>query len=149
MTSKSEILGQNKAHFGGFEGSFLTIFGVKKGVLWTVSKLNEADWRMAKNIDFFIKITLLLQHVFSLLVNEIVKIGNEEGGGRQGQGQRGRYIYDEKIDFSLPDLLAEGCLEIYNEEKLKFRGKPTNREAKNYFFGGKKVVKMVKKMKIK
>ena len=60
MTSKSEILGQKKAHFGGFEGSFLTIFGVKKDVLWTVSKLNEADWRMAKNIDFFIKITLLL-----------------------------------------------------------------------------------------
>ena len=52
--------GSKKAHFGGFEGSFLTIFGVKKDVLWTVSKLNEADWRMAKNIDFFIKITLLL-----------------------------------------------------------------------------------------
>ena len=60
MTSKSKILGKKKAHFGGFEGSFLTIFGVKKDVLWTVSKLNEADWRMAKNIDFFIKITLLL-----------------------------------------------------------------------------------------
>ena len=60
MTPKIEILGQKFGHFGGFEGSFLTIFGVKKDVLWTVSKLNEADWRMAKNIDFFIKITLLL-----------------------------------------------------------------------------------------
>ena len=32
MTSKIEILGQNFAHFGRFEGSFLTIFGVKNSL---------------------------------------------------------------------------------------------------------------------
>ena len=39
MTPKIEIFGQNWAHFGGFEGSFLTILGVKKVVFWTFSKL--------------------------------------------------------------------------------------------------------------
>ena len=39
MTLKTEILGQNFAHFGRFEGSFLTILGVKKVVFWTFSKL--------------------------------------------------------------------------------------------------------------
>ena len=32
MTSKIEILGQNFAHFGRFEGSFLTILGSKKSI---------------------------------------------------------------------------------------------------------------------
>ena len=39
MTLKTEILGQNFAHFGRFEGSFLTILGVKKVDFWTFSKL--------------------------------------------------------------------------------------------------------------
>ena len=39
MTPKIEIFGQNLAHFGGFDGSFLTILGVKKVVFWTFSKL--------------------------------------------------------------------------------------------------------------
>ena len=39
MIPKSEILGQKFAHFGRFEASFLTIFGVKKVVFWTFSKL--------------------------------------------------------------------------------------------------------------
>ena len=30
MTPKIEILDQKYAHFGGFEGSFLTILGVQK-----------------------------------------------------------------------------------------------------------------------
>ena len=39
MTLKTEILGQNFAHFGRFEGSFLTILEVKKVDFWTFSKL--------------------------------------------------------------------------------------------------------------
>ena len=39
MTLKTEIFGQNFAHFGRFEGSFLTILGVKKVDFWTFSKL--------------------------------------------------------------------------------------------------------------
>ena len=39
MTPEIEILGQNFAHFDRFEGSFLTILGVKKVVFWTFSKL--------------------------------------------------------------------------------------------------------------
>ena len=39
MTFKTEILGQNFAHFGQFEGSFLTILGVKKVDFSTFSKL--------------------------------------------------------------------------------------------------------------
>ena len=39
MTPKIKILGQKFAHFGGFEGSFLTILGVKKVDFWTFSKL--------------------------------------------------------------------------------------------------------------
>ena len=39
MIPKIEIFGQNLAHFGGFEGSFLTILWVKKVVFWTFSKL--------------------------------------------------------------------------------------------------------------
>ena len=39
MTLKTEILGQNFAHFGRFEGSFLTILGVKKVDFATFSKL--------------------------------------------------------------------------------------------------------------
>ena len=39
MTPKTEIFDQNFAHFGRFEGSFLTILGVEKVVLWTFSKL--------------------------------------------------------------------------------------------------------------
>ena len=39
MTLKTEILGQNFAHFCRFEGSFLTILGVKKVDFWTFSKL--------------------------------------------------------------------------------------------------------------
>ena len=39
MTPKIEIFGQNFAHFGRFEGSFLTILGVEKVVFWTFSKL--------------------------------------------------------------------------------------------------------------
>ena len=39
MTPKIEILGQKFAHFGRFEGSFLTILGVKKVDFWTFSKL--------------------------------------------------------------------------------------------------------------
>ena len=39
MTSKIEILGQNFAHFGRFEWSFLTILGVKKVDFATFSKL--------------------------------------------------------------------------------------------------------------
>ena len=38
MTTKIEIFGQKFAHFRGFEGSFLTILGVKKVVFWTFSK---------------------------------------------------------------------------------------------------------------
>ena len=38
MTPIIEILGQNFGHFGGFEGSFLTILGVKKVKFWTFSK---------------------------------------------------------------------------------------------------------------
>ena len=39
MTPKIEIFGQKFAHFGRFEGSFLTILGVEKVVFWTFSKL--------------------------------------------------------------------------------------------------------------
>ena len=39
MTPKIKIFGQNLAHFGGFEGSFLTFLGVKKVVFWNFSKL--------------------------------------------------------------------------------------------------------------
>ena len=39
MTFKTKILGQNFAHFGRFEGSFLTILGVKKVDFSTFSKL--------------------------------------------------------------------------------------------------------------
>ena len=39
MTPKIEILGQKFAHFGRFEGSFLTILGVKKVDFSTFSKL--------------------------------------------------------------------------------------------------------------
>ena len=39
MTPKIKILGQNFAHFGSFEGSFLTLFGVEKVIFWTFSKL--------------------------------------------------------------------------------------------------------------
>ena len=39
MTPIIEIFGQNFAHFGGFEGSFLTLFAVKKVVFRTFSKL--------------------------------------------------------------------------------------------------------------
>ena len=39
MTLKTEILGQNFAHFGRFEGSFLAILGFEKVVFWTFSKL--------------------------------------------------------------------------------------------------------------
>ena len=38
MTSIIEIFDEKMAHFGGFEGSFLTILAVKKVVLWTFSK---------------------------------------------------------------------------------------------------------------
>ena len=39
MTSKIKIFGLNFSHFDRFEGSFLTIVGVEKGVFWTFSKL--------------------------------------------------------------------------------------------------------------
>ena len=39
MTPKIKIFGQNFAHFGDFEGLFLTILNVKKVDLWTFSKL--------------------------------------------------------------------------------------------------------------
>ena len=39
MTPNIEIFGQNFAHFGSFEGSFLTILGVEKVVFSTFSKL--------------------------------------------------------------------------------------------------------------
>ena len=39
MTPKIEILGQKFAHFGGFEGSFLTTLRVEKGVFGTFSKI--------------------------------------------------------------------------------------------------------------
>ena len=39
MTPKIEIFDQKFAHFGRFEGSFLTILGVEKVVFWTFSKL--------------------------------------------------------------------------------------------------------------
>ena len=38
MTTEIEILGQNFAHIDRFEGSFLTIFWVKKVVFSTFSK---------------------------------------------------------------------------------------------------------------
>ena len=37
MTPKIEIFGQNFAHFGCFERSFLTILGVENVVIWTFS----------------------------------------------------------------------------------------------------------------
>ena len=39
MTSKIEIFDQKFAHFGGFEGSFLTILEVEKVIFSTFSKL--------------------------------------------------------------------------------------------------------------
>ena len=39
MTPKIEIFGQQFAHFGGFDGSFLTILGVKKSFSGLFSKL--------------------------------------------------------------------------------------------------------------
>ena len=39
MTLKIAIFGQKLAYFGQFEGSFLTILGVKKVDFWTFSKL--------------------------------------------------------------------------------------------------------------
>ena len=39
MTRKIKIFGEIFAHFGGFEGLFLTFLGVQKGIFWTFSKL--------------------------------------------------------------------------------------------------------------
>ena len=39
MTPKIEIFDEKLAHFGSFEGSFLTILGVEKVIFWTFSKL--------------------------------------------------------------------------------------------------------------
>ena len=39
MTPKIEIVGQKFAHFGGFEGSFLTFLRVEKDFFWTFLKL--------------------------------------------------------------------------------------------------------------
>ena len=39
MTQKIEIFDKKFAHFGRFEGSFLTILGVEKVLIWTFSKL--------------------------------------------------------------------------------------------------------------
>ena len=39
MTPIIEFFGKNFAHIDRFEGYFLTIFGVKKVVFWTFSKL--------------------------------------------------------------------------------------------------------------
>ena len=39
MPPKIKIFDQKYAHFGGFEGSFLTILEVKKVIFWTFSKL--------------------------------------------------------------------------------------------------------------
>ena len=39
ITTSNEIFCQKFAHFGGFDGSFLTILVVKKFVFWAFSKL--------------------------------------------------------------------------------------------------------------
>ena len=63
MTPKIEIFGQNFAHFGGFEGSFLTILGVKKVVFWTFSKL---FWSCLGSVwALFLTLKGLLLGVFS------------------------------------------------------------------------------------
>ena len=57
MTQKIEILDQNFAHFGGFEGLFLAIFGVKKVIFWTFSMFFSNRLRIVKAIflTFFLE----------------------------------------------------------------------------------------------
>ena len=62
MTLKTEILGQNFAHFGRFEVSFLTILGFKKVAFWTFSKL---FWNCFGSVLAFLTLKCLLLVVFS------------------------------------------------------------------------------------
>ena len=65
MTLKIEILGQQFDHFGRFEGSFLTILGVKKVDFWTFSKL---FWTCLGSVwALFLASKGLLLSVFSAL----------------------------------------------------------------------------------
>ena len=54
MTTKIEIFGQNFAHFGRFEGSFLTILGVEKVQKTTFLTLKTAKMSqiLTENFDF-------------------------------------------------------------------------------------------------
>ena len=60
MTPKFEILGQTFAHFNGFEGSFLTILGVKKVVFWTFSKIFWSCLRSVRALFSTLKGLLLV-----------------------------------------------------------------------------------------
>ena len=63
MTPKIEIFDQKFAHFGRFEGSFLTILGVEKAVFWTFSKL---FWSYLRSVcALFLVLKALLLGVFS------------------------------------------------------------------------------------
>ena len=63
MTPKIEILDQKFAHFGRFQGSFSTIFGVKKVVFSTFSKLFSNRLESLK--AWFLALQGLLLAVFS------------------------------------------------------------------------------------
>ena len=65
MTPNIEIFGQKYAHFGGFEGSFLTILWVEKVVFWTFSKL----FRMCLSLVFELKRSTF-GSIFSLKVDK-------------------------------------------------------------------------------
>ena len=59
MTPIIEIFGQNFAHFGRFEGSFLTIFVVEKVIFWTFSKLFWSCFGSIRALFFDLKGPLL------------------------------------------------------------------------------------------
>ena len=63
MTPKIEILGQKFAHFGRFEGSFLTILGVKKVDFWTFSKLFWTCLALTSQIQILARPALSLHRI--------------------------------------------------------------------------------------
>ena len=67
MTPTIEIIIKHLAHFGGFDGSFLTILGVKKVVFWPFSKLFWSClgivWALFLNLKGLLLIAFLARKV--------------------------------------------------------------------------------------
>ena len=70
MTPKIDIFCQKFAHFGGFEGSFLTILEVKKVDFWTFSKL---FWTCLGSVWAF----FWLQRAYSWVYSELERSLND------------------------------------------------------------------------